>query len=211
LIVGPEYRFLRSRDRPSPIVNGIAIDERFRKRFNKCGFQELTKYVQTESPIAKRIFRCLDWLLKSRMELSLSASIVKTGIALESLMIISESESLAQTLSERTAFIMSTNPDIRYQISRLIKAFYDARSGVVHGGKKKIKKVSQSLLEAVDRLVILVCLIMAANNMLWETSEALRQWCESQRWGTPSDQVKSPFPNRYLRDALKLYQKESKL
>jgi Apea-like HEPN len=201
-ILSPDYHFLRSRARPAPTVQGILVDETFSRRFSRCGFDTITDYIQSNSDISKRVLLSLDWLFDSRIEPRLQASVVKTSIALESLLIFNESESLAQSLSERAAFIMSSDPNRRQQISRLLKRFYDARSGVVHGSQKKAKKLNLSLLETVDRLTVLLCLIIATNSKLWSTTEILREWCETQRWGKPSSDVKIPFPDIYLRNVL---------
>lgn len=207
-MISPGFRFLRSRARPAPAAQGVLIDERFCKRFSRCGFNTLADYMQSRTDIAKRVSRSLDWLFDSRTEPRLEAAVVKTSIALESLLIFSESESLAQSLSERAAFALSSNPDRRHLISRILKRFYDARSGVVHGTQKKVKKLTPTLLETVDRLAILLCLIIAANSRLWQSADALRQWCEGQRWGEPSREVQIPFRGSYLRNALALSQDE---
>ena len=209
LIVGPMFRLLRSRKRPAPVVQGIAVDKQFSARFSRCGFFGLVDYVQSRANMTSRVLRSVNWLFDSRIEPRLEASVVKTSIALESLLIFSESESLAQSLSERAAFILSSDPSRRQQISRTIKTFYDARSGIVHGSQKKAKRLTPSLLEAVDRLVVLLYLILASNADLWPSAEALRGWCETQRWGEPSSAVKIPFPEAYLRNAIRLSQKGS--
>jgi hypothetical protein len=162
-IFSSNFHFLRSRARPEPVVQGITIDETFRRRFSRCGFDPLTSYIQSNTDIAHRVRLSLDWLFDSRIEPRLPASIVKTSIALESLLIFSESESLAQSLSERAAFILSSDPDKRYLISRVLKRFYDARSGVVHGSQKKAKKLTPPLLETVDRLTILLNSLVSGN------------------------------------------------
>ena len=203
-----DFHFLSSRARPSPPVAGIRIDEAFRRRFSRCGFDILADYVQLNTEISKRVLLSLNWLFDSRIEPRIPASVVKTSIALESLLIFSESESLAQSLAERAAFILSPNPNRRQQISRILKRFYDARSGIVHGSQRKAAKLTVSLLETVDRLAVLLCLIVAANSKLWITTEVLREWCEMQRWGAPSSEIKIPFPDTYLRNALALGQKE---
>ena len=103
---------------------------------------------------------------------------------------------------------MSPDPNRRQQISRILKRFYDARSSVVHGNQKKAKKLTPSLLETVDRLAVLLCLVMVVNSKLWSTVEDLREWCETQRWGRPSSDVKIPFPDTYLKNALASGKKE---
>jgi len=207
-INSPNFHFLRSRARQTPDVQCININEKFCKRFYRCGFDALTSYILSNSDISKRVLLSLDWLFDSRLEPRLSASIIKTSIALESILIFSETESLAQSLSERAAFILSSNPNRRKLISRILKRFYDARSGIVHGSHNKAKKITSSLLETGDRLTVLLCLIIAANSKLWSTTENLREWCENQRWGEPSSEVKIPFPDIYLRNALLVGQKE---
>jgi hypothetical protein len=203
-MISPGFRFLRSRTRPVPATQGVLIDERFCKRFSRCGFNTLADYMQSTTDLAKRVSRSLDWLFDSRTDPRMEAAVVKTSIALESLLIFSESESLGQSLSERAAFALSSNPDRRRLISRTLKRFYDARSGVVHGSEKKVKKLTPTLLEAVDRLAILLCLVIAANSRLWHSADALREWCEGQRWGEPSKDVQLPFLGSYLRNALAL-------
>jgi Apea-like HEPN len=208
LMISPGFHFLRSRARAAPPVQGVLIDEHFCKRFSRCGFNTLAECVQSRTDIAKRVSRSLDWLFDSRTEPRLEAAVVKTSIALESLLIFSESESLAQSLSERAAFTLSSDPDRRHLISRTLKRFYDARSGVVHGGEKKVKKLTPTLLETIDRIAILLSLVIAANTRLWQSASALRDWCEGQRWGEPSREVRIPFPGSYLRKALAMSQRE---
>jgi hypothetical protein len=210
-ILSSDFRFISSRARPEPIAQGLYVDEKFTKRFAPCGFEKLVAYVWVKNNLAERVRLSLDWLFDSRIESRLPASVVKTSIALESLLVFSESESLAQSLSERAAFILSSNTIRRQQISRILKRFYDARSGVVHGSQKKAKKLTPNLLETVDRLAILLCLVIAANSDLWPTTEAIRDWCENQRWGVPSSEVKIPFPDLYLKNTLASGQKEIEL
>jgi len=206
-IVGPGCRYLQSRARAVPIAQGICVDERFCRRFSGCGFFDLYKYCLSQSNLAERVRSSLDWLFESRREPRLSASVVKTAIALESLLIFDESESLARSLSERAAFVLSSSAETRRQISGIVKRFYDARSGVVHGSRKKLRYLTPSLVEAVDRLSVLLCLVIGANHQLWPSIDSLREWCEMQRWGEPSTEVRVPYTYTYLRNAVKLSQK----
>jgi len=199
-----QLRTIRSRSHRVPIVEGITIDRQFSNRFSKSGFFQLFQYCQSQSDLAKRVRTSADWLLESRRETRLTASVVKTAIALESLLIFNESESLARSLSERTAFILSASPEKRHEISRIINQFYEVRSGVVHGSQKKAKKLTPSLVECVDRLVLFLHLMISANSHLWPGVESLRLWCEKQRWGKPYTEVKAPFSQLYLRSAMAL-------
>jgi hypothetical protein len=199
-----QFGFIRSQSHRVPTVTGIVIDEKFCKRFLKCGFNGLFEYCLVLSDLAKRVKTSSEWLFESRRETRITAAVVKTAIALESLLIFSESESLARTLSERAAFILSPSPEARHEISRVIGQFYDVRSGVVHGSQKKAKKLTSGLIECVDRLILLLHLVISANPHLWPDVDALRVWCETQRWGRPSSDVIYPFSRTYLSNALAL-------
>ncbi|HYY95949.1 MAG TPA: hypothetical protein VE713_15700, partial [Pyrinomonadaceae bacterium] len=159
--VSNQFRFIRSRSTRVPSVTGILIDEKFCKRFSNSGYKGLYEYCQVQSDLAKRVRLSSEWLFESRREARLTAAVVKTAIALESLLIFSESESLARTLSERAAFILSSIPEIRYKISRLVTQFYEVRSGVVHGSQKKAKKLTPDLVECLDRVVLLLHLVIS--------------------------------------------------
>lgn len=202
--VTSRFTRVRSRTQRAPAVEGIPIDRQFCNRFLKCGFMELFQYLQTQSDLSKRVRTSADWLLESRREARVTASVVKTAIALESLLIFTESESLARTLSERSAFILSSSPEIRRVISRIILRFYDVRSGIVHGSQRKAKRLSPALTECVDRLTLLLHLVIASNQNIWANVESLRLWCEEQRWGKPSSDVKFPLSQTYLKNALAL-------
>jgi hypothetical protein len=98
--------------------------------------------------------------------------------------------------------MLSPVAERRQQVSKIIKTFYDARSGIVHGSRDKTKHVKPELLETVDRLLLMLNLIMASNVKKWSSQDALREWCEGERWGTPSQDVIVPFTKSYLRNSL---------
>jgi hypothetical protein len=180
----------------------LSVDNRFDRRFRRYGFADLFDFCTSRNPLAGRVRASIGWLRESLLETQLQASIVKSSIALETLLIFSESESLARSLSERAAFILSSRPDRRQCISKIIRRFYDARSGVVHGSRDKAKIASPALLETVDRLVTMLNLAVSANSHLWASQDALRDWCESERWGAPSTNVTIPYPDSFLRKTL---------
>lgn len=203
-VIGPDYRYLRSTRPRASRSKGVLIDATFNRRYNRCGFPALADLLVSNSGMASRVASTVDWLFQSRMDPVFHAAITKTAVSLESLLIASEFEPLAHSLSERAALILSQDPSIRPRISRIIKNFYDARSSVVHGNAKKTRSLKSAMLEAVDRLVLLLCLQLAANSALWHTADAMRDWCEQERWGPPAPNVISAFPERYLRDAVSL-------
>lgn len=203
-IFGNEMRYLKSRSKPKYSPKGLEITDQFTRRFSRLGVSQLYKCCLKGNDINKRLRRSLEWLYESRLEIDLASSIVKTAIALETLLIFNETESLARSLSERTAFIVINEPKIRRHVSDILKTFYDARSGVVHGSKKKKRKVTPELLESVDRIAFLLLLTISANHNIWPTTERLNQWCEIQRWAEPAIVVRWPFQKITLTRAIKL-------
>jgi hypothetical protein len=201
----PDFYSINSKIHSAPDCKGIIIDDRFLNRFFSCGFNTIVEYLRQKNDITLRISRSIDWLFESRTEPRLQAAVVKTATALESLLFFNETESIGRSLSERIAFIISSDPNKRRQIDKIIKDFYNFRSGVVHGDQRKIDKYSPMLLESVDRIAIMLCLVIAANTTLWTSKEALQEWLETQRWGAPST-INNPFPALYLDKAIALSQ-----
>jgi Apea-like HEPN len=202
---GRQFYYLRSTARPTPIAKGIAIDDRFTRRFERCGFPQLVAVCPSGKEIARRLDIASHWLFESRREPSMPAAIVKTAIALEALLIANESEPLTRALSERAAFLLSRDAVMRRALSRNVRKFYTARSAVVHGSRRRTSDLSPELLEGMDRLILLLCLMMAANIAIWPSMEALTAWCEDQKWGAPAVAVIQPFPGQYLTGALRLF------
>lgn len=191
-------------------VSGITLDRRFSNRFNKTGFVELLQFIRGNLELSKRVRTSINWLYESRREFQLTASVVKSAIALESLLIFSESESLARTLSERTALLLSNSIETRQKISKIILRFYDVRSGIVHGSQRKAKKLSENLVECVDRLILMIHLTIAKNHNMWTNLDSLQLWYETQKWGSPYSDIQLPFPKTYLSNALSLVEDEMK-
>ena len=203
-IFNKEMRFLKSRSKSRYSPKGLEIDEKFIKRFTRLGVSKLYRYCLKQNDIVRRLTRSIEWLYESRLELNLSSAIVKTAIALETLLIFNENESLSRSLSERAAFIISNELNSRQKVSKIIKNFYVVRSGIVHGSKKKKKKETPELLESVDRMVFLLLLTICSNQNIWPATKNLNGWCENQRWGEPSMDVEYPFQKITLNRAINL-------
>lgn len=202
--IGPNFYTLRSKANPERPASGLPIDISFSNRFERLGFRALIQYCLSDSDLSQRVSSTLYWLLESRQEPALSAAIVKTAIALESLLVFKDTEPLARSLSERCAFLLSPEPSTRSLVSRLVRDFYDSRSSVVHGSRRKSESISTYMLEAIDRLTLFLCLILASNQGKWNSKDSLREWCEQQKWDGPDRTVKIPFSKRYCHNALKL-------
>jgi hypothetical protein len=196
LVVGPRAEFVRSRKVRLKRGPGLNIDDRLVRRFNRLGFPMLFEVLDSASPFASRLTNGVHWLSESLMDPDLASATVKTSIGLESLLVFSTFEPLAKTLSERSAFLLAEDPMKRRALARVMKRFYDARSQVVHGGARK-KKLTPQLLEAADRVSILIMLALAANATVWGSESGFQDWCEDERWSAPSD-LRRPFGARHL-------------
>lgn len=199
--IGPNFRYLRSSSKREHQSQGVTVDDRFSRRFRRLNLDMLVKEASQSTEVGGRLRQGLDWLLQSRLEPALPSALVKTAIALESLLGGSETEPLSRTLSERAAFLLSQAPDLRASLSGMVRRFYDSRSRVVHGSSKKGRWPSTRLLEAVDRLTFLLAVTIAANASAIGSFEALRQWVEWQRWGQ-KQLITRPFRDGDLKRAL---------
>lgn len=199
--IGPGFKFLRSSSKREPSIRGVTIDERFVRRFRRLGLDVLVEQATQSNELSVRLRQGLQWLLESRLEPSLGAAVVKTAIALESLLSVNEAEPLRRTLSERTAFLLSDDPDLRAKSSRVVRDFYDARSRVVHGSRGKARGPGLRLLEAADRLSLLLAITLAANASVFGSFDRAARWVEDQRWGRDAT-ITRPFRDGDLKRAL---------
>ena len=147
------------------------------------------------------------WLFESRLEIDLNAAVVKTAIALESLLIASESESLRNPLSERASFLLSDEPLRRRRIARNVRAFYDLRSGIVHGGRRR-PLPNENVLEGIDRVVLLLLLTLGANASAWASFDRVVE-VEIRKWGAKGVTIRRPFPGSVLSRALRLCEEKA--
>ena len=204
-VIGPRFKYLKSSRRAQSLRTGILIDERFIRRFRRLGFPNLVRMCVSSHALSERLRSATKWLLASRLEPVFEAAVVKTSIALESLLIASDSEPLSRSLSERAAFILGKDFGERQSLARAIKRFYDMRSGIVHGNKRRQKTLASETLEGIDRLILLLCLAIAANANTIGTMEDLVTWCEERRWGGSIQGLHLPFKPSSIRNALQCF------
>jgi hypothetical protein len=205
--ISPGFEYLRSSARAEPIPRGIAVDDVFIRRFARCGFANLVQATGLATALGKRLEQGVNWLFESRQEPALNAAIVKTAIALESLLIANDHESLRGPLAERAAFLLSDSGAMRPRIAKVVKKFYDARSGVVHGGRRRPASVSTGLLEGIDRVVVLLLLVLSANASSWSSSDEVVAYLENRKWGAAAHDCSRPFPGSHLKRAIELAEK----
>lgn len=199
-----EFAYLRSRSRQPRTASSIRVDKTFSRRFEKAGFATLWSALSASNSLASKLAASTSWLYESRIEPRPEAAIVKTAISLETLFVFSESDPLNRVLSERTSFLLTDDPARRQAISRIVRAFYAARSAVVHGGRKKSRGTPSCLLEAMDRLIVLCLLKLSANTHVWpKYNDDFASWIERERWGCPTS-LATPFESKYLVGALTL-------
>jgi len=205
LLRGPRLEVLRSKTMPTPRGGGFHINSALAKRVYSTGLASVYTACFQSGETHNRLRLALRWLFESRCEPRFEAAIVKTSIALESLLALSESESLSRTLSERMAFLLSELPAERERIYALFKSFYDTRSKIVHGSKKKKNAFKTNMLDAVDRLIALALSVISSGISSWPSIEDWRQWCEAERWGAPQ-KINRPYAKVFVKNALNLFE-----
>lgn len=209
LAISPGFVYLRSSQRTESRPRGIGVNGAFVRRFSRCGFPELLAAMSTGGKIGGRIESAVNWLFESRLETSLEAAVVKTAIALESLLIASENENLRGPLAERAAFLLSDDYKRRFRIAKAVRAFYDLRSGIVHGARRRRATHSPDLLEAADRLLVLILLTLGCNAHRWARFADLAAEVEARKWGGGKDALSRPYPGSHLSRALNLCERKS--
>lgn len=207
--ISPGFRYLHSSERQEATPRGIPVDDRFVRRFNRCGFPALVAAGGQTGDVAKRLQQGINWLFESRQETSMDAAVVKTAMALESLLIASDTESLRGPLAERTAFILADDATRRRRIAGSVKSFYDLRSSIVHGGRRMVPAPSATLLDGIDRFVVLLLLTIAANAPAWTSFNVVAEAVEDRKWGVRSPALSRPFPGSHLSRALQLVERKA--
>jgi hypothetical protein len=202
-ILGPGFGLLHSSSKRGPTIAGLPLDGRFVRRFARLSLETLVKEAVQPSELGGRLRQGLQWMIESRTEPSIDGAVVKTAIALESLLGANDTEPLRRSLSERAAFLLSDDPAFRFRTSRVIKEFYDARSRLVHGSQSRRRKPVLPLLEAADRLTLMLAMTLSANAAVFAQQNGAAKWVDNQRWGATSP-IARPFRARDLARALSL-------
>ena len=186
LAIGPQFRQLRARSARPRGKAEVVLDASFGKRFAKHGFPNLYQLCASQTNMGDRVRHAVRWLKEAMCEEDLPSAVIHVAIALETMLVFSESESLARSLGERVAFLLADTERMRASIDATVKRFYDVRSGVAHGSRRKLRHLSVRLIDGVTRLAVLALCVIAANRNLWGTPEALRDWFARERWVAPS-------------------------
>ncbi len=186
---------------------GVAIDAtKTARRAKRLGLDAaiVSNLWRTRCETAGRIRSALEWLEQSKLEARHDAAIVKTAIGLETLFVFNGSEPPRRAVSERLAYLLGETASERMALSRALSKFSDLRSAVVHGGRRRNLPVS--ILDHVDRLLLLACLGIAGQMASSQTTEKLRSWFESLRWGAVSLPPQIPSSRALVRQALRSLQ-----
>jgi hypothetical protein len=210
LAISPGCKYLHSSERQEVLPRGIPVDDTFVRRFNRCKCGLLVDAATSRTDIGNRVEQGINWLFESRQDSDTQAAVVKTSIALESLLIASDSEGLRGPLAERAAFILTDDPVRRRRIAKNVRVFYDLRSSIVHGGHRKAQGDPAGILDGMDRLVLLLLLTVASNAAAWTSITAVVESIEDVKWGSSGPGTSRPFPESHLSRALKMIEAGTK-
>jgi len=185
------------------LPSGAVIDRDASERYRRNGFSALYQLAVATTEVSGRASAALSWLTASRVEPIETAAVVKTAIALEALL-VSGREPSTRAVSERSAYLLSDDPDERQQISAATQRFYDVRSSVVHGTRALPQDRVQKALEYGDRMVVLLMLAIAAQLSEWKSIADVQKYCDDIRWGRTRP-CKRPWRRGYLNQALRSF------
>jgi hypothetical protein len=151
-------------------------------RYTRNGFFTLYDFAISNTDLASRIRLALQWLMESRTDKADNSAVVKTATALESLL-ISGKEPPTRALSERSAYLLSDDPDERRRLSAAAQRFYDVRGDIVHGKRIADPRIVEGATEFGDRLVVLLALVLAEQGKTWKSLGDVQAYCDRMRWG----------------------------
>ena len=106
LIRSADCMTIRSTTNATPDGGAVTISTSLTTRVARVGFDKLYQGCLSDTALARRLRLAVDWLVESRCEPRFEAAVVKTSIALESLLTFYDKESLARCLSERMALLL---------------------------------------------------------------------------------------------------------
>jgi hypothetical protein len=75
------------------------------------------------------------------------------------------------------------NPGVAIELRKNVKAFYDLRSGIVHGGRRRGVTSNEASLEGIDSHVLLLLLTISANTDRWHSFSTILDDIETLKWG----------------------------
>ncbi len=185
-----------ARDRDA---SGLTLDGTAVARYTRNGFFTLYDFAISNTDLASRIRLALQWLMESRTDKADNSAVVKTATALESLLVFGK-EPPTRALSERSAYLLSDDPDERRRLSAAAQRFYDVRGDIVHGKRIADPRIVEGATEFGDRLVVLLALVLAEQGKTWKSLGDGQAYCDRMRWGhAPS--CRRPWSQGYLRRA----------
>ncbi|TVY04325.1 HEPN domain-containing protein [Cohnella terricola] len=136
--------------------------------------------------LEKRIFAAVNWIGKGAKEKEPANSFVQYIFALESLFTFQKkgvlvSPSIANQLSEFTAFILGNDLDSRKRYLKTVKDLYGKRSAVAHGGSQVILK--DEVVEAYEIVKnLVVTLITQPDLQILKSVDELQQWVDNKKY-----------------------------
>lgn len=136
--------------------------------------------------LEKRIFAAINWIGKGSKEKDTTNSFVQYVFALESLFTFQKkgvlvSPSIANQLSEFSAFILGNDIDSRKRYLKTVKDLYSKRSAIAHGGSQVI--LEDEVIEAYMLVkYLIVTLITHPDLKALKSMDELQQWVENLKY-----------------------------
>lgn len=142
-------------------------------------------YLKPSTEIKRKFFLALRWLGDATKPDTIEGRFAKLAFSLEALIggdakkEMLSARGLAATLAERAAFLVGKNQTERQKIHSQVHAYYGLRSGIVHGGDKRISDEQLAGFALLVREVIWALLNRIDD---FQNIDSLQEWVFSQRY-----------------------------
>lgn len=184
---------LRTKSKPRPASRPLELTASTRRVAARLGVWLVAEVAAGDAPIGERLRVALHWLAEAAHDRSRAAAAVKLSTALESLL-GNGHDSATRSVSERSAYLLSDDPQRRRDIARAAKAMYTVRSEAVHGLKQGDLALPGPWIDAACKLVLAVAAVIATNRQAWPKHHQMVEWTDQCRWGPAQSVVRRVVP-----------------
>jgi len=188
----------------------LSIDDKLLKMMKKNGLHKINGMLQSKkrSWVERKILRAIYWysrifdtLLKRKDDEKIlikrgisslrkeeiveygriNERLVKTFVALESLLLLDPHEPIQNNIAERMAYILGKDYLSRKEIKRFIKDMYELRSNVVHRGFTYVSVGEIKELTFLVRMAI-ITIISKKDRLGLRTQQNFYEWFEKKKF-----------------------------
>jgi hypothetical protein len=141
-------------------IRAFRIDEKALKKMEEIGIFIISEALEKKNVTnyEDKLIRGVHWFSVSLTQVETSNAFLFLIVALESLFSPNSGQSIAGTVSESVAFLLSDNLEGRKQLINFVRKSYSKRSKVAHGGNKEVSDNDYYTLLSIVGQVLMICI-----------------------------------------------------